>query len=234
MNIRYRVELSQAERCELTALLSAGKHPVRRLKRAQILLAADQGISDEAIAKTVGVGASKHASWLNMVEIEIGVLRSKCLARRIDNKKRIVTEIAASGVNQCIRTAASSEFFNKIRQHRTSTNSHAHTPKEVRTVFEIKGFYLGHFRLRCLLLGVHVVDPNQHPDLEEDEYADCHGCIAVSAFSQRCVYRVLIEQFTRTWMEELRNENLILTLTHYRCDVIGRDGERFRRNWMER
>jgi transposase len=58
MNIRYRVELSQAERCELTALVSAGKHPARRLKRAQILLAADRGIGDEDIAKTVGAGAS--------------------------------------------------------------------------------------------------------------------------------------------------------------------------------
>ena len=27
----------------------------------------------------------KHASWLNMVEIEIGVLRSQCLDRRIDS-----------------------------------------------------------------------------------------------------------------------------------------------------
>lgn len=66
MNIRYRVELNQAERCELTALLSAGKHPVRRLKRAQILLAADQGIGDEAIAKTVGVPpytGPNAASW---------------------------------------------------------------------------------------------------------------------------------------------------------------------------
>ena len=44
MNIRYRVELNAAERCELTALLSAGKHPARKLKRAQILLAADAGI----------------------------------------------------------------------------------------------------------------------------------------------------------------------------------------------
>ena len=41
MNVRYRVDLSQAERDELTALLSGGKHPVRKLKRAQILLAAD-------------------------------------------------------------------------------------------------------------------------------------------------------------------------------------------------
>jgi hypothetical protein len=37
----------------------------------------------------------KHASCLNMVEIEIGVLRSQCLDRRIDSKKRLVSEIAA-------------------------------------------------------------------------------------------------------------------------------------------
>ncbi len=37
----------------------------------------------------------KHASWLNMVEIEIGVLRSQCLGRRIATRKRLVSEIAA-------------------------------------------------------------------------------------------------------------------------------------------
>jgi hypothetical protein len=37
----------------------------------------------------------KHASWLNMVEIEIGVLRRQCLDRRIDNRERLVSEIAA-------------------------------------------------------------------------------------------------------------------------------------------
>ena len=31
----------------------------------------------------------KHASWLNMVEIEIGVLRGQCLDRRIDDPKRL-------------------------------------------------------------------------------------------------------------------------------------------------
>ena len=50
MNIRYRVELSEAERDELAALLSGGKQAARKLKRAQILLAADAGASDEAIA----------------------------------------------------------------------------------------------------------------------------------------------------------------------------------------
>jgi len=58
MNVRYRVELSQAERSEVTALLSGGKHSARKLKRAQILLAADAGASDEAIATNVGVGGS--------------------------------------------------------------------------------------------------------------------------------------------------------------------------------
>ena len=31
MNIRYRVELSQAERSKLTALLNGGKHSARKL-----------------------------------------------------------------------------------------------------------------------------------------------------------------------------------------------------------
>ena len=58
MNVRYRVELSQIERAELMALLSGGKHAARKLKRAQILLAADAGASDEEIATSVGVGGS--------------------------------------------------------------------------------------------------------------------------------------------------------------------------------
>ena len=37
----------------------------------------------------------KHASWLNVVEIEIGVLRSQCLDRRIDTKEQIESEITA-------------------------------------------------------------------------------------------------------------------------------------------
>jgi transposase len=58
MNVRYRVELSQAERDELKALLAGGKHAARKLKRAQILLAADAGASDEKIATSIGAGGS--------------------------------------------------------------------------------------------------------------------------------------------------------------------------------
>lgn len=58
MNIRYRVELSEAERGELKGLLSGGKQAARKLKRAQILMAADAGADDEEIARAVGVGGS--------------------------------------------------------------------------------------------------------------------------------------------------------------------------------
>jgi transposase len=37
----------------------------------------------------------KHASWLNMVEIEIGVLRAQCLDRRIGKREALVSEIEA-------------------------------------------------------------------------------------------------------------------------------------------
>src|SRR3954453_18037583 len=58
MNIRYRVELSEVERGELRAMLSGGKHAARKLKRAQILLAADAGVADETLAISLDVDVS--------------------------------------------------------------------------------------------------------------------------------------------------------------------------------
>src|SRR6202049_1819182 len=58
MNIRYHVELSEAERCELAALVGSGKHYARKIKRAQILLAPDSGLRDDDIAAAVAVGGS--------------------------------------------------------------------------------------------------------------------------------------------------------------------------------
>jgi transposase len=58
MNIRYRVDLSDIERTQLSALLNGGKHAARRIKRAQILLAADAGVSDDVIASSLSVGGS--------------------------------------------------------------------------------------------------------------------------------------------------------------------------------
>lgn len=58
MNIRYIVDLSDAERSELQALVGGGRAAVRKIKRAQILLAADAGRQDEDIAAFIGVGTS--------------------------------------------------------------------------------------------------------------------------------------------------------------------------------
>src|SRR3954451_22839000 len=58
MTIRFRVDLSEAERSELEALLRGGRRAARTLKRAQILLAADAGMPDETIAQSLGVGGS--------------------------------------------------------------------------------------------------------------------------------------------------------------------------------
>ena len=52
---KYVVTLTAEERAELEALTRKGQGQVRRLKRAQILLAADAGVSDQTIAQAVGV-----------------------------------------------------------------------------------------------------------------------------------------------------------------------------------
>jgi transposase len=58
MNVRYRVTLEAEERDALEAMVRGGKCSARRLKRAQILLAADRGSTDEVIATNVVVGTS--------------------------------------------------------------------------------------------------------------------------------------------------------------------------------
>jgi transposase len=69
MTVRYRVDLSEAERTELQALVSGGRQAVRTVKRAQILLAADAGHGDEAIAATLAVGtATVHRTRRRFVE----------------------------------------------------------------------------------------------------------------------------------------------------------------------
>lgn len=57
MAVSYVVELNEEERDTLRGLVAGGKWSARIVKRAQILLAADAGQSDEAIAGAVRVGA---------------------------------------------------------------------------------------------------------------------------------------------------------------------------------
>jgi transposase len=58
MKARYIVQLSGSERQQLEALVAGGTRAVRKVKRAQILLAADAGSTDEQIARAVQAGTS--------------------------------------------------------------------------------------------------------------------------------------------------------------------------------
>lgn len=53
MKKQYKVELSQEERNQLTRLTTQGTEKVRKVKRAKILLLADEGKKDKEIAERV-------------------------------------------------------------------------------------------------------------------------------------------------------------------------------------
>lgn len=57
MRKKYLVTLSEHERTQLRALLRKGQNSARRIARARILLLADEGQGDAAIATSVHVGA---------------------------------------------------------------------------------------------------------------------------------------------------------------------------------
>ena len=53
--LKERLQLSSAEVAELKSLVSKGMHPVRKLKRAQILLKLHEGKNHLEVAESVGV-----------------------------------------------------------------------------------------------------------------------------------------------------------------------------------
>jgi transposase len=58
MNVHYKVELGNEEREVLRELIYRGSPRVRKVKRALILLGADEGRSHEELARSVGVGTA--------------------------------------------------------------------------------------------------------------------------------------------------------------------------------
>lgn len=54
--LKEKIQLRAAEEAALKSLVSKGKHSVRKLKRAQILLKLDEGKQPLDIAEAVGVG----------------------------------------------------------------------------------------------------------------------------------------------------------------------------------
>jgi hypothetical protein len=104
MNVRYRVTLSQSERDDLPRLVSGGKAPVRRLKRRQILLAADGGISDEAIAASVQTsGSTIYRTKKRFVEISLEAALSEeprpGAARKLSGKDEVQLVALACSVS---------------------------------------------------------------------------------------------------------------------------------------
>jgi DNA-directed RNA polymerase specialized sigma24 family protein len=55
---KYLVELTAAERQTLEEVVHKGKSNARKLTRARILLKADEGLEDEAIAEAVGTSVA--------------------------------------------------------------------------------------------------------------------------------------------------------------------------------
>jgi len=110
MNVRYRVDLSQSERDELSALVSGGKLPVRRLKRMQILLAADAGVADEAIAASVRTsGSTIYRTKKRFVEINLEAALSEeprpGAARKLSGKEeaQLVALACSDPPEGCVR-----------------------------------------------------------------------------------------------------------------------------------
>jgi len=59
----YEIRLSEAEQQEVEALRRAGKTPQRTVRRATILLLAQDGLSNQAIADTVGPSRNLVQKW---------------------------------------------------------------------------------------------------------------------------------------------------------------------------
>jgi Homeodomain-like domain len=59
----YEITLSEAEQQELEALRRAGKTPQQTVRRATILLLAQEGLSNQAIADAVGTSRNLVQKW---------------------------------------------------------------------------------------------------------------------------------------------------------------------------
>ena len=72
----------------------------------------------------------KHASWLNMVEIEIGVLRGQCLDRRIASRDQLLSEIDAWQSQRNDAAARVKWMFTTERARNKLARAHPNSTKE--------------------------------------------------------------------------------------------------------
>lgn len=75
---RYLVDLTDEERNGLQQLLRRGAAGTRKLTRARILLKADQGLGDEAIARALDIGRTTvERTRKRFVEEHLGALQER-------------------------------------------------------------------------------------------------------------------------------------------------------------
>jgi len=103
MPVKYKVVLKTEEKSKLIEITQKGKHPVRRIKRAQILLMSDQRqASDQSISEALSVGLSTiYRTKRNFVEYGLeAALEESCRTgqpRKLDaNKEALLVSIACS------------------------------------------------------------------------------------------------------------------------------------------
>ena len=95
---RYRVTLSQQEREELQGLVNKGQGQARRLRRARILLMADEaqengGWKDADIAQALGLPPPPEVDMDQAKQVlSAGMLSYSQESRRIDNR-RLINEL---------------------------------------------------------------------------------------------------------------------------------------------
>jgi Homeodomain-like domain len=104
MHIRYRVDLEESERGHLEAIVAGGTRAVRRVKRAQILLAAAAGVSDAAIAASLQVGTSTVYRTKQHF-VERGLDRALAEGPRRGGQRKLVALFDRDGVRAAPRRA---------------------------------------------------------------------------------------------------------------------------------
>jgi len=94
MLVKYSVNLTPEEHSHLVDLTTKGKTSARVLKRAQILLLADRGDRDEAIASMLMIGKSTvHRTRQKYVEE--GVELALCERPRQGREKKLTPQVEA-------------------------------------------------------------------------------------------------------------------------------------------
>ena len=100
--LKEKIQLSAAEVRALKLLVSKGKHPVRKVKRAQILLKLHEGQSPKAIAEAVGVSL---ATIYNIHDRYLAGLTALDEKARTGQPRKVTPQVEAAVTHVACRQA---------------------------------------------------------------------------------------------------------------------------------